>query len=50
MPQEYELNEDGKQKFCTEINERYGFDVKPADLQPNPALRSLAKLILNNLW
>lgn len=36
--------------FLLEVREKLGIDINEDDFDPNPAIRSLAKLILNSLW
>lgn len=36
--------------YLRELKRRYNMDVTEEEFQPNPALRTLAKLVLNSLW
>lgn len=49
-PPQPNMTEPQLQAFCTEFEERFGVVLSPDSLQPNPVLRSTAKLMLNSIW
>lgn len=45
-----EAPESEKRIYFNQIEEKYGFRIKEEEFDENPAIRSLAKLLLNSLW
>lgn len=42
--------EEEKQTYFATVREKYGFDIQESEFEENPAIRALAKLLLNSLW
>lgn len=41
---------DNAEEYCRELYSRLNITIGAEEFQPNPALRTLAKLVLNSLW
>lgn len=45
-----DASEEEKEAYFSKVREKYGFDIKESEFEENPAIRALAKLLLNSLW
>ncbi len=45
-----EASEQEKRAYFQSVEEKYGFRLREEEFDENPAIRSLAKLLLNSLW
>ncbi len=43
-------SQDDKDKYLTDYMDHQGIELDPENIETNPGLRNLAKLMLNSLW